>query len=246
MHQLHPLDGGNTGPNLWTWLLLLAAGLLTGFAATAALWGNIIWLFLMFGVFLCLYSVWLDLQNMPQGKIKGNPLKVIKFAFARALHRTVLETPEVSISDKTLRVGQDFIILYQQCFNQPVHLSRFTISLVLRQELTQEGAEGDHVDTAETVVKILERSREDIPSGLFCAQKSFSIPVDGIPNFTIQLKDRATHSGTWLLRTRIEVAGLPAFMNEYGVFVDPKGASKWPPPLEERNREFGFRYKLVK
>ena len=90
---------------------------------------------------------------MPQGRLKDSPLQVIKFVFACALHRTVLATPEVSISDETLRVGQEFTILYKQCFNQQVHLSRFAIALVFTEELRQLEGDGDHVEPVERIVE---------------------------------------------------------------------------------------------
>ena len=226
-------------------MFLLVAGLMTGFFTTLAFLENMPWLFPIWGVFFCLYIVWEQLHNMPLGRLKGNPLNVIKFAIALALHKTVLETPEVSISDKTLRVGQEFTILYQQHFSRPVALTRFTIALVFHEKLFQGAGEDGRVDTAECVVKILERSHEDIPGGLFYDKRSFTIPEDGIPSFTNSLKRSATHSGKWLVRMRIEVAGLPAFMNEYQVFVRPEGASKSPRPLKEGKGWIGPRYKLL-
>ena len=105
--------------------------------------------------------------------------------------------PEVTISHKTLQVGQEFTILYQQCFNQPVYLSRFTRSQVFREELFQRALEDDHVDTVERMVNTCNRVHEDIPGGLFYDKRSFTIPKDSIPSFMNQLKNQATHPGKW-------------------------------------------------
>ena len=242
MHQLHPSGVGTSWSKFWTSLGLLGTALLTGFAATAALRGNIRWFFVLVGASFCISLLEDLIQLTGKWSLEGGTVQKIKFALSRS---PLFETPEVSISDKTLRVGQEFIIMYQQCFNQPAHLSRFTISLVLRQELTQEANEGDRVDTAESVVKILERSHEDIPSGLFCAQKSFRIPEDGIRSFTNSLKWSAKHTGKWLVRLHMERADLPAFMNEFEIFVGPEGAKKGPRPLNDKGWRSDTRYSFA-
>ena len=240
MHQLQLSDGGSSWSKFW--VLLLAAGLLAGFGTTAALFGYDYFLFLNLGAFICPFLLWRRLQDLPQGRLEGNPLQVIKFAFARALHGTVLETPEVSISDKMLGVGQEFTISYQQRFKQPVHLSLFTVALVFREELRQ----GDQGDTIERMVKTYDRVHQEIAGEFFYDQRSFSIPEDGAPSFTNQLKGTGMHSGKWLLRMRMEAAELPAFINEYEVFVGFEGASQVPRLLEKKTRWFGIYYELVK
>jgi hypothetical protein len=244
MHQLTPIQPPARFSKVmfWSGVLFVAAGVMIWFGIRLDLKSEFLGWFLLFCAWMCFIGVWYQLHQTPQGTLQGESPRIFKFVFGRALHGTVLETPDVLISDKMLRVGQEFTILYQQHFSRPVALTRFTIALVFHEELRQPAGEGDDVDTVERMVNTFDRVHEEIAAGPFYDKRSFTIPED---SFTISLKWSAKHTGKWLVRVQMAPADLPVFMNEYEIFVGPEGASESPRLLHDKGWWSHTRYRFA-
>jgi hypothetical protein len=128
--------------------------------------------------------------------------------------------PEVSISNDTLRVGDEFTVIYQQTFKSATDVKRIAYDFVLRETARYRRGTDTVTVTHENKVDGHEHGVRRFESGeTFNDRRMFRIPREGMHTF-----EAPNNKLNWFLKVHVELEGWPDFQQEYEIKVIPEMA----------------------
>ena len=128
--------------------------------------------------------------------------------------------PEVSISNDTLRVGDEFTVIYQLTFKSVTDVKRIAYDFVLRETARYRRGTDTVTVTHENKVDGHEHGARRFESGeTFNDRRMFRIPREGMHTF-----EAPNNKLNWFLKVHVELEGWPDFQQEYEIKVIPEMA----------------------
>ena len=146
--------------------------------------------------------------------IGGAALLALGLRDQRALSR--VSRPEVSLSTQSPRVGEAVTLSYQQSFRVRTEVKSIAFQLVRRETETHSAGKSTVSNTNDTI-----QQEQKLPGRSFEAGESFQGHYDFQPQ-GMHTFHSSWHKVDWLIRARVELAGLPAFAEEYPLQVGPE------------------------
>lgn len=142
-------------------------------------------------------------------------LGFVGYAVMLSVSRARVGTPEVTISNKTPRVGEAFNVNLVHTFKRNVQVNQIKVQLIFRETATyQQGTDTKTVIHNETV------ENYEIPGGQYRSgqflQQSYEmqIPPDGM--HTVKVR---RNSLQWIVRVEIDIPKMPDYVDEYELMV---------------------------
>jgi hypothetical protein len=138
--------------------------------------------------------------------------------FWRRLAGVKVDKPELTISQRELRVGESFTVIYAQRFRRASEVDHIAVELVFRESATySRGTDTETVHHEEIV------AAHEIPGGLFQVGEefrkdfSFTIPDGGMHTF-----EARRNKLTWFVRVHVDLLSWPDLRKEYEIQVLPE------------------------
>jgi hypothetical protein len=136
----------------------------------------------------------------------------------RRLTGIKVDKPELTISQRDLRVGETFIVLYAQRFRRASEANHIAVELVFRESATySRGTDTETVHHEEIV------AAHEIPGGLFEVGEEFR------QDFSFVIPDGAMHTFAsrrnklrWFVRVQVDLVSWPDLREEYEIQVLPE------------------------
>jgi len=132
------------------------------------------------------------------------------------LARARVTRPEVALSTQTPRVGESVSLSYKQNFKSATEVQGIRFQLLLREKATYRRGTDTVTVTHDNVVQEYQIAGRHFASGEgFQDQRQFQ--PQGMHSFS------ASHNKlNWLIHVQVEMAGWPAFVEEYPLQVPPE------------------------
>ena len=138
--------------------------------------------------------------------------------FWRRLASIKVDKPELTISQRELRVGESFTVLYGQRFRRASEVDHIAVELVFRESATySRGTDTETVRHEEIV------AAHEIPGGLFEVEEefrqdfSFTIPDGSMHTFAARHNELK-----WFVRVHVDLVNWPDLREEYEIHVLPE------------------------
>jgi hypothetical protein len=129
--------------------------------------------------------------------------------------RARVAPPTITISTDTLRVGQRFVVTYQQQFARAAEVQRAGGALILRETATYRRGTNTYTVTHEHTVSTFDLPARRYEAGeVASARQEFEVPRGAMHSFTASRNKLA-----WLLRVSVALPGWPDVNEEYPLTV---------------------------
>jgi hypothetical protein len=146
--------------------------------------------------------------------VGGAALLVLGLRDQRALAR--VSRPEVTLSTQSPRVGEVVTLSYQQTFRTRTDVKSIEFQLIRRESETHSAGKSTVTNTNDTL-----QQEHQLPGRSFEAGESFQAQYQFQPQ-GMHTFHSVWHKVDWLIRARVELAGLPAFAEDYPLQVGPE------------------------
>ena len=142
-------------------------------------------------------------------------LGLLAFAVWPWIARARVSTPEVSVSNTSLRVGGEFSLTYQQTFKSAIEVKRILFQLIFRETATyQRGTDTVTVHHDNAIQEFEIPGRRFEAGETFRDQRRLQIPPQAMHTF---LAPR--NKLQWMIKAKVEMAGWPDFNEDYPITV---------------------------
>ncbi len=126
--------------------------------------------------------------------------------------------PEISVSNATPRIGEEFFLSFAQTYKQATDVARIAVQLVFRESASYRSNKSRHTVTHDNVVEQFEYPARHFETGdVFRFRRALTIPTNAMPTFRA-LNNRLL----WLVRAEIQIQGWPDSVEEFEIQVLPE------------------------
>lgn len=129
--------------------------------------------------------------------------------------------PEITLSNSTLRSGENLVISYQHVFKNAAELTQITIQLLLQESATRGSGTDRTTKRHEFLIQEMVVPGRHIEGGeTFYTRQNLEIPSGAMHSFK-----SSDNSLTWMLKIKVDFQGLPDLEEKRPIQIAPQMAS---------------------
>ncbi len=132
--------------------------------------------------------------------------------------------PDITISNSSLRVGEQFTVNLMHTFKSNVQLESIVVQLVFKETATYQQGTDTRTVTHEDIYENFELPGGEYLTGQYI-QETFTMKIPPDAMHTLKVRRNRLE---WFVRVKADIAKLPDYVDEYELAVLPElAAGKW-------------------